>query len=87
MTRAPSGAGSSALTRVPVRTVMPRAAYAWVRPALTAGSALAISDAAASKTVTRTPKSARMEAIWQPVSAPPMTAASAGRLVSDGMSL
>ena len=40
----------------------------------------------ASNRVTATPKSSKMEAIWQPVSAPPITATRSGRPASDRMS-
>jgi hypothetical protein len=36
--------------------------------------------------VTSLPRSAKIEAIWQPVSAPPMTATRPGSLVSEEMS-
>jgi hypothetical protein len=72
---------------VPVRTRMPCASKDRARPWLTAWSALASKVGPASKIVTLTPKSDRMEAIWQPVSAPPTIATPDGRLVRDGMSL
>ena len=65
---------------------MPLAANAWLSAAEMLASAPATSLGPPSKSQTRAPKSAKMEAIWQPVSAPPITATSCGRAVSARMS-
>src|SRR5580693_8408031 len=73
-------------TIVPVAMVMPRARKARPSPSDTLGSAAGTRTGPASYTVTAAPRSARTDAIWQPVSAPPITATRRGRLASDGMS-
>ena len=67
-------------------TVIPRPRKARLSSADTSASADGIRVGPASNTVTATPKSSKMDAIWQPVSAPPITATRSGRLFSDRMS-
>jgi hypothetical protein len=65
----------------PVTTSMPRRVKAASRAAERSWSARGMSRGASSSNRVWQPKSARMEASWQPVSAPPMTATRPGSAV------
>jgi hypothetical protein len=80
-TVAPPPLRSSRLTCVEVSTTMPRSRKDAVSASDTSWSARATSLGPASISVTSTPKSAKIDASWQPVSAPPTTAAEAGSAV------
>jgi hypothetical protein len=81
-----AAAAPRAWTLAPVVTFMPLASNAWLSAAEMPASAPGTIRGPASTSRTSAPKSAKIEAIWQPVSAPPMTATSCGRALRVKMS-
>ena len=77
---------SRAWTFAPVMTLMPLASNAWPSAVEMLVSAPGTSRGPASMSRTSAPRSAKIEAIWQPVSAPPMTVTSCGRALRVQMS-